>query len=100
MRSTDLESQLKQYFISCYEVEYNKELPVFVDGTSYICHFYLGNDWHRPLIIQGEFDNDEQFLCFMKKEIKERRLHSVSFSRLEKKLDSIYGETKDDNNKK
>ena len=93
MRSTDLESQLKQYFRVKYEVEYNKELPVYVEYTHYEVLFYLGGDLKRPLVIQGDFDNDDQFLIFMKKEIDNRRLTSVWFSKLEKQLDSVYGET-------
>lgn len=95
MRSTDLESKLKQYFIDVYEVQYTRELPVDVEGINYTTTFYLGGDWRRPLLIQGEFENDDQYLIFMKKEIDTRRLQSVWFSKLEKQLDSIYGETTD-----
>ncbi len=92
MRSTDLESKLKCYIIEKYEVEYNKDLPIEVEGTNYICTFYLGNDWRRPLIIQGDFDNDDDFYTFICKEFDSRRLYTVWFSRLEKQLDSVYGE--------
>ncbi len=92
MRTEDLANLIIAYFIEKYEVCYNRPLPIEIDGNNYLCKLYLAHDW-RPIIIQGEFESDEQFLTYMKKEIDQRRLHTVWFSRLYKELDSIYGET-------
>lgn len=88
MSAESLENNLKQYICNTFDVEYSKRLPITIDGNNYICTLYL-NQSDKPIIIQGEFESEDQFYNFMIKELNNRRMHVVSYYILQKELDHI-----------
>lgn len=92
MSPQDLENAIKNYIELHYGYYYNRYIPIQIVGDQYTCSLFLNKDF-RPIVIQGEFVSDDAFLNYIYKELDSRRLFTVSFSRLEKELDSIYGET-------
>ena len=91
MGTGDMAQAIIEYIKDKYNYCYNRQLIVNRDEDIYTCEMYLNKDY-RPLIIQGQFNSDEDFLNFIYKEMDSRRLYTVSFSNLEKQLDHIYGE--------
>lgn len=88
MSAETLENRIREYICNVFEVEYNKPLPITIDGNNYICTLYL-NKQHRPIIIQGEFEDEEAFYAYIIKELNIRNLHHVHFSNLIKRLDQL-----------
>lgn len=91
MSTQDLENNIKQYLEVTHGVCYNKPLPITIEDNVYTCIWYLNKD-KRPVVIQGEFDSDEEFLIYIYKEIDSRRLFTIMFTVLEKQFDNVYSE--------
>lgn len=70
----DFELELKNYFRDRYCYEYNSQIILDKNESSYVLQFSLNRE-NKPLIIGGEFSSDESFLEYVKKEIDKRRVY-------------------------
>lgn len=68
----DFETELKQYILERYCYEYNSQIYIEKNDTSYVLTFALNRE-NKPLVIGGDFSDDESFLSYVKKEIDKRR---------------------------
>lgn len=88
MSSEEMANALKQFICDTFDIEYQKGLKISVDNNVYICEIEL-NNVNRPIVIQGEFNSDGEFLTYMQTELKKRRLHYTEYANLIKQLDHI-----------
>ena len=88
MVTEELESQLRQFICDTFEMEYTSTMHITIEDNVYICILDM-NQKDVPIHIGGEFNSPEDFLEYMKKELKTRRLHITKYYRLKKELDTL-----------
>lgn len=71
---TDLEKQVLASIEEIYECKYTKELSVTQNGDYYTLKLFLHNPITPSIVISQECASDEEFLQYIKKELKDRRL--------------------------
>lgn len=69
----NFDAEITKYILDTYDVIYNSDIIVSINDNSYNLEFSLNRE-NKPLFIGGEFDSDESFLDYIKKEIDKRRL--------------------------
>lgn len=94
----DIIKTLLDYIECKYHKIYTREIKLIIDGHSYSTFFEL-NNIDRPLCIGGEFETDELFYNYLKKEFDQRKLYNSKYFVL--KMDgylSLNGEKIETNN--
>ena len=70
---------IKQFFIDEYCVSYEKRTQLFIDDEgSYVIYISL-NNVERPLMIGGQFESDEEFTEYVKKELRKTKPHWIGY---------------------
>lgn len=69
-----LEKQIKELIETLYNCIYNKTLKVTKKGDFYKCELFLHEEHFGGVILAKECASDEEFLDFIKTELKKRRL--------------------------
>lgn len=72
--NTDLEKEVLTLMESIYQCKYTKELKVTKDGNYYVFKLYLHNPITPSIVISKECESDKDFLEYIAKELKDRRL--------------------------
>lgn len=71
---TDLEKEVLASMEAIYQCKYTKELQVTKDGNYYMLKLFLHTPISPAVVIGQECNSDEEFLEYIKKELKDRRL--------------------------
>ena len=72
--NTDLEKEILTSIEEIYQCKYTKELKVLKDDNYYTLKLYLHNPITPSIVIGQECKSDEDFINYIKKELKERRI--------------------------
>lgn len=76
----ELITRINEFLRTCLKVEYTGKMTYTVEPDSdlfyYELHFPLNPDLTRlPLILSGQFNNEDEFYNFIIKELKAKRIH-------------------------
>ena len=69
-----LEKQIKEMIETLYCCIYNKPLKVIKNGDLYKCTLFLHDENFGGLVIANQCKSDQDFLDYIQKELKKRRL--------------------------
>ena len=69
-----LEKQIKELIETLYCCIYNKTLKVTKKGDLYRCELFLHDENFGGVIMANQCNSDEEFLDYIKTELKKRRL--------------------------
>lgn len=72
----DFEAEIINYILEKYQIRYNSQIKVTSEDGVYGLEFALNRE-NKPLVISGDFDSDESFLNYVKKEIDKRRFFTL-----------------------
>lgn len=70
----DLEKEVLASIEAIYKCKYTKELTVDVKDNYYVLKLFLHNPITPSVVIGKECSSDEEFLEYVEKELKEKRL--------------------------
>ncbi len=70
--NTYIMDSVNKWLSETYGVYYNKSYKIFIQNDEYSLYLYLNNQ-DRPVILAGQFLNDETFIEYLKKEMAARR---------------------------
>ena len=78
MTHIELKQAILDYIIECYKCKYIGDIKIEdLKPTGYKVSFYL-NHSENPLVIISDLP-DKEFLSFIKKELKVRKLHRTKY---------------------
>jgi len=72
---------MNDFLIKNFNVCYDEGYKFFKEFDNYSLYLYINNQ-DRPLILSGQFENDKDFICYVIKEMKERKVFLVKYFRL------------------
>lgn len=82
MTTTELEQVIRDYILDIYKKEYTGKINVQkLDPVGYYIHLGMSMP-ERPLVIYAELE-DREFLKFLKKELKDKRLNLIYYGKLQ-----------------
>lgn len=88
---TGLESKIFNFIETQYSVEFKGTVSVTISNGEYCLSLTL-NNYMIPMVLCGQYDNDEKFYSFITKQIAERNLVKVDYLTLKKHYEE-YRET-------
>lgn len=89
MTHQDLKQVILDYFRTTYEAEFIGKLEIEnLDPVGYKIKLYLDNDYY-PLVIIADLP-DEEFIEYIKEELRSRKLHKTKFYKAIKLQKSQY----------
>lgn len=79
-----LEDKIKEIIERLYKCEYIGDLKVRKDHNLYILTLYLQNEPHAcgGTTLANQCHSDEEFLCYVEKELKKNRLDYADYGQL------------------
>lgn len=81
MTTTELEQVIQEYFLSIYHKKYIGKLSIQkLEPVGYCIRFGMDRPF-QPLVIYAELE-DEEFLKFLKQELKSKRFNLVYYGEL------------------
>lgn len=90
--STDhnIVTEINKWLLEVHCIEHKAKSKVLVDGDFYTMDFELNNSV-MPYSISGEFNSEDAFIDYVKKQLK-NRVHSIKYYKIQM-LDYSYDET-------
>lgn len=70
--------EINKWLIEEHGVYYNKSYELFMDKPDYSLYLHLNNR-DRPLILAGQFDSDDKFIDYIKKELNSRKTFWIEY---------------------
>lgn len=82
-KDSKIMNDLNEHLKAKYCLSYNKGYALYKEGTTYALYLHLNNST-MPMIIAGDYANDEEFTKYLIKSMDERRLFTVKYFQLYK----------------
>lgn len=61
------------WLMETYGLKYNKTYKLYKENGEYSLYLHMNNE-DRPYIIAGQFNNDDQFLSYLKKDFQDNKI--------------------------
>jgi len=74
-----LEDKVRAFLCETYELDYNSTMKYIVRDTTHILEWTL-NDQDHPYVMMGDFESEDSFFEYIKKEIKRSRIFLRGYS--------------------